>query len=1048
MDLSFPEKVDMESALEVSHYVSNGSQAVISVELLGQKRVRIVFDGLMLPGVDTLKVSGVRAFSGSFFLDADRLILGSDDQHPPRILSSRLDAVSGVDNDVLTIVFEEDMLPADVTAMQNYALQYPSGTPFPLDSEDVEYHVETRTLTVALHGPGGSAFDLVVDTAWSLSITGLRDLSGNLMAQGTNPYGTVGGDQQAPTILSVTQNSLAAPGGTVVDLLADESLDPASVGSPSNYVFSNGAVAVSMLWIAETEILRLTLDAPVEAGVDTLSVQGLADTAGNSMDGALVLPVGTNDGVPPQFTMITGTTEPGFFNDVLVLQFDERLHPGDAVDPDLFTVESPIGFPLDLSGAVLSYDPDLWQTTIRFGGDFQWQADTGTTPRQLGLVGGESAGDRFGSAADGIGDVDGDGFPDFLIGAPHHDPDGMNYAGAVYVYSGRTNSLIRRLDGESGDHRFGTSVAALADINSDGIDDILVGAPQVDTAGGTKAGRLYVYSGADGSLLQQVDGTGQNMKLGENAATAGDIDGDGITDLLVGIPKENFGGAPDSGLVQVYSGADGQLIREWGGSADGDHLGHAVAGGFDLDQDGFDDVFFSADRADPGGLNDAGSAYVRSGKTGALLQQFDGLASGDHFGESLAIGGDVDGDQVMDFVVGAHHADPAGLDHAGSVFVFSGSDASLLYRIDGTAAKDDVGKAVDGGHDFDGDGVPDFVIGASGMGGSNGYDDGAVLVHSGADGSLLRTYLNEGDGKSFGKAVAFAGDLDRDQHADLLVSGEKADFNAHSESGQVRLEASVATFPYSYAAAGTELKSGESLRVISSDVRDLAGNQMPSPLINDTNLSGDFQFPLGVDITQNLWVDPSGTTVDLRFAEPLDLIGSPGFQASTSTGANLMESHLIDQGTVLRLRFDSILVPGSTSVTVQHLKDPAGNQLSTWTAGVVADPGTPQAIASSDFGLRENGTLVHLSVTFQQPVLEVDAILSSLWSLEVSGGDPIDISAADYRYDALSMTLSIEFPAVAVTTAGTLLDLEVSGLRDTHGNWVAQLQSSAALTTD
>jgi len=170
------------------------------------------------------------------------------------------------------------------------------------------------------------------------------------------------------------------------------------------------------------------------------------------------------------------------------------------------------------------------------------------------------------------------------------------------------------------------------------------------------------------TTLQQFDGANATDRLGDAISGAGDVDGDGTLDILIGARFADSGGHPFSGAAFVYSGADGSLLHRFDGSTSGDTLGASVAGLGDVDADGFDDLLLGASNH---GLNNEGSAFVYSGATGLLLHQLNGAATNDHLGLAVSAAGDVNADGKPDVLVSAPTADPGGLLDAGSVFVFS-----------------------------------------------------------------------------------------------------------------------------------------------------------------------------------------------------------------------------------------------------------------------------------------------------------------------------------------------------------------------------------------
>jgi len=264
--------------------------------------------------------------------------------------------------------------------------------------------------------------------------------------------------------------------------------------------------------------------------------------------------------------------------------------------------------------------------------------------------------------------VNGDGNPDFIAGAPFDSAGGSLYAGSAYVYSGPTGALIYRKAGAG--NFFGNSVAGAGDANGDGKTDFIVGAPFPDTLGSDASGGAYLYSGADGSLLYQKNGAADGENFGSSVAVAGDVDGDGKAEFIVGASLAAPGGALDAGSAFVYSGATGSLLYQKDGAADGDNLGAAVATAGDVTGDGRADFIVGATYADPGGRTDAGSAYIYSGIDGSLLHQKNGLADGDNLGFSVATAGEVTGDGKSDFIIAAPLADPGGALDAGSIYLY------------------------------------------------------------------------------------------------------------------------------------------------------------------------------------------------------------------------------------------------------------------------------------------------------------------------------------------------------------------------------------------
>jgi hypothetical protein len=197
-------------------------------------------------------------------------------------------------------------------------------------------------------------------------------------------------------------------------------------------------------------------------------------------------------------------------------------------------------------------------------------------------VGGVDTG--FGGSVAGPGDIDGDGCPDVLVGAPFTNYDGYT-RGSVFLFSGRTGGVLRQIDGTAPHGQLGT-VARLGDIDHDGTPDFLVGAP-TDPAGGPNSGSVWIFSGRDSAVLRVLRGN-SGEAFGSFLADAADVNGDGFPDIAVGAPLAVSWGA-QVGAVRVYSGRDGALLSEVYGQQPFDYVGPCAFAG-DLNGDGIGDL--------------------------------------------------------------------------------------------------------------------------------------------------------------------------------------------------------------------------------------------------------------------------------------------------------------------------------------------------------------------------------------------------------------------------------------------------------------------------
>jgi VCBS repeat protein/FG-GAP repeat protein len=368
-------------------------------------------------------------------------------------------------------------------------------------------------------------------------------------------------------------------------------------------------------------------------------------------------------------------------------------------------------------------------------------------------VGGRSD-DRFGQSVAMLGDVDGDGICDLAVGSWY---PASTFEGAAYVYSGATGTLIRRIDGDQANEGLGFSLAALNDVDGDGVPDLAIGAPWSTEAGGAR-GRVCVYSGATGALVWFQPSQGYLAQLGYSMARVGDVDGDGADDFVAGAPYLNNSPQVNVGAAYLFSGRTGTVLYTWFGNEDNLKLG--IASGFagDANGDGIPDVAVAAKLYSG---NDRGRVYLYSGKDGSLLQTWTGTIDAAQFGNGLASMGDLNGDGCADLAIGSLAAT--------DVYLYSGKDGSLIDTIHGNPAQDGFGASLANAGDLDGDGIAELIVGDPKDSSPYSSHEGSVRLFNGRTRRELYKFDVERPGANLGSAVAGGQDVDGDGIPDILA---------------------------------------------------------------------------------------------------------------------------------------------------------------------------------------------------------------------------------------------------------------------------------------
>lgn len=434
----------------------------------------------------------------------------------------------------------------------------------------------------------------------------------------------------------------------------------------------------------------------------------------------------------------------------------------------------------DVIVGLVSSDPGI---PIRGQARVQLGKGLGLSPSWVWLVSGEQSRSNFGRAVFSAGDVNGDGHDDVLVGAPGYTALGSG-EGRAYLYLGFTDGLAHSpawtVDGGQAGAGLGLSVAGAGDVNGDGYDDVVVGAPLHDSAS-SNVGRAYLFLGSASGLATSpawsAEGGQGGARFGSAVSSAGDVDGDGYGDVLVGAAGDDLGGI-DAGRAYLFLGSSVGLMPTpaWtveGGQA-GEELGLALCAG-DVNADGYADVVVAAPFHAGVGIH-SGRAWLYRGSALGLASSpewtVEGAQPGAEFGRSVAIG-DLNGDGPAEIIAGAPGSDSG----VGHVHVFRGSILGPLEASSWEAAGDQpgqrLGSTVASPGDVDGDGSGDLAVGSDPV--RRDPQLGAQVFYGDEMPIPEHDWMAEGDatGEHLGYFVANAGDVDDDGHDDLIVGTDR-----------------------------------------------------------------------------------------------------------------------------------------------------------------------------------------------------------------------------------------------------------------------------------
>jgi len=683
------------------------------------------------------------------------------------------------------------------------------------------------------------------------------------------------------------------------------------------------------------------------------------------------------------------------------------------------------------------------------------------------------------------GDVNGDGYSDVLVGFRNYD-NGQNSEGKVFEYDGSSSGLsataIWTYESNQDNTSFGSGIASAGDVNGDGYSDIIIGSMNYDN-GQTNEGKANVFLGSAAGLFTftiywEVESDQADARYGNSVSTAGDVNGDGFSDVIVGaVGVDN--GQSNEGAAYVYYGSASIMSSTPNLTLENNQaesqFGYSVSTAGDVNGDGYSDVIVGAPKYD----NFLGRCFVYLGSSSGLASSpawtIGGIYGGGYLGISVSTAGDVNGDGYSDVIVGASR-DYLG----GRAFVFYGSSSGLSATADWTATSDQeytvFGECVSTAGDVNGDGYSDIVIGDPTYTTGSFTEGGKIFVWYGSSTGLgfngtpsnadWSAHVSDSHG-SFGYSVSSAGDVNGDGYADLIAGAYRVDFPSLDAGGafvwygsSTGLGSNGTYSNADWSGYGTLLYYGYSV----STAGDVNGDGYSEIIIGAGNNGNVYMYngsSAGLSVTSNWTTVFPGIEIDISVSTAGDVNGD-GY-SDVVFGIPSFTGGQINEGKVLVYQGSSSGLPVSSNWSAES------NQIGAFFGGSVCSSGDINGDGYSDIiagapqydngQTNEGRTFVYygngataLRSTVQQYEPGTNNIVSSggltgtdgQVRLNIFGRSPFGRASGKIVYELKENGVPFSGSNISNSTAssgeGTNIDLGISGSQ--LNNDVAGLQSA------
>lgn len=382
IDFQFSEPMDPVFSVQLSHFGVTTPDIATAVDRPASDTLRVTFNNPIVPGVNTVSLSGLVDAHGNDFVDA---VVGIAQGAAVVNAYDALEAntVTNTGGDYITVQTTQALDPDSAILPASWALVVDSNS-IDLSTQTLGYDLATKTLTITLD------FDMLNGDSFSVTGVSALDVDGDTFALGSG--GTVAGDATLPTVGTVVQNRNIDVTGKTVVVQFSEDVDATTAQNTANYSISGAQNLQSATILAGADSVRLEYDAFVVPGDDTLSIQNVLDLAGNVMTAAPFVAIATTDSSAPSVLTVSGQAVEGSANDVVQVTFDDDMIPAEATDWNNWHIESPVGMPITLAANSVGYDVATRTATLQLASqhDLQRGDDLGVSFSNCRDIGGNT----------------------------------------------------------------------------------------------------------------------------------------------------------------------------------------------------------------------------------------------------------------------------------------------------------------------------------------------------------------------------------------------------------------------------------------------------------------------------------------------------------------------------------------------------------------------------------------------------------------------------------------------------------------------------------